>query len=121
MRFVLLSFLTCTLFGQSSTDISPEPQPAPEWIMTTDKPAAKIVIRLDTLPDNYQFEFWNNGDAPVLTKEQILKAVTLLSETSKENVEKSCVLGARGQILNYPCRVKPTLTAARKRQSASSQ
>jgi hypothetical protein len=115
MRFVLLSFLTCTLFGQSSTDISPEPQPAPEWIMTTDKPAAKIVIRLDTLPDNYQFEFWNNGDAPVLTKEQILKAVALLSEASKENVEKSCVLGARGQILNYPCRVKPTLTAARKR------
>jgi len=121
MRLVLLSFLAGTLFGQSAADISAELHPAPDWIITTDTPSIKIVIRLDTLPDEYRFEFWNNGDAPVVTKEQLLKAIALLSDTSDKNPEKFCVLGARGQILNYPCRVKHTLTAARKRQAASNQ
>jgi hypothetical protein len=116
MRLTLFLFLAGTLFGQSSTGISAGTQPAPGWLITTDMPDIKVVIRLDSLPDAYRFEFWNNGDAPVLTKEQILQAIALMNDKTKENPEKVCVLGPHGQILNYPCRVKQTLTAARRKQ-----
>ena len=112
MRLLISFLLACTLSGQSSSGVSTAPEPAFAWIIATDDPDVKVIVRLDDLPDYYRFEFWNEGDAPVITKEQLLEAIALVTGAPKQPAEKFCVLGTGGRILNYPCRVKPSLSAA---------
>ena len=113
MRLIICLLLACPLFGQSSTAGSAAPEPAFHWVIPTDHPDLKVIMRLDSLPDYYRFEFWNEGDAPVVTKEQLLEAIALVTGATKQTAEKFCVLGPSGRILNYPCRVRPTLAAVR--------
>jgi len=113
MRLVICLLLACPVFGQSSTGVSATPEPALHWIIPSDHPDLKVILRLDGLPDYYRFEFWNEGDAPVITKEQLLQAIALVTGDNKQTEERACALGPRGRILNYPCRVRPVLSAAR--------
>jgi len=112
MRLVILLLLASPVFGQSTGAVSAAPEPTLQWVIPSDHPDLKVILRLDTLPDYYRFEFWNDGDAPVITKEQLLEAIALVTGAPKQPAEKFCVLGAGGRILNYPCRVRPTLSAA---------
>ena len=112
MRLIILLLLACPVFGQSSGS-SAAPGPPFAWIIGSDHPDLKVIMRLDNLPEYYRFEFWNDGDAPVVTKEQLLEAIALVTGAPKQPAEKFCVLGAGGRILNYPCRVRPTLSAVR--------
>ena len=116
MRHIIWLLLACPVFGQSSGGVSAPPEPALPWVLPSDHPDLKVIMRLDGLPDYYRFEFWNEGDAPVITKEQLLEAIALVTGAPKQPAEKFCVLGAGGRILNYPCRVRPTLSAARTRK-----
>lgn len=113
MRLIIWLLLACPLFGQSSGNASAAPEPALQWVIPSDHPDLKVILRLDGLPDYYRFEFWNDGDAPVVTKEQLLEAVALVTGAAKQPAGKFCVLGPGGRIMNYPCRVRPTLSAAR--------
>lgn len=101
--------LASGVFGQmrvpSSADIPSSPWP-PSWIIEADSGELKIILRLDTLPDEYRFEFWNNGDVRVITKGQLVHAIALLPDELGQMPEKFCILGAQGRILNYPCRVR---------------
>ncbi|HTR68352.1 MAG TPA: hypothetical protein VMH85_21405 [Terriglobales bacterium] len=112
MRLIICLLVACPLFGQSSGSASAAPEPALQWVIPSDHPDLKVILRLDSLPDYYRFEFWNDGDAPVITKEQLLEAIALVTGAPKQPAEKFCVLGTGGRILNYPCRVRPTLSAA---------
>ena len=116
MRLLVSLLLACTLSGQSSSGVSTAPEPAFAWIIATDKPDLKVIVRLDDLPDYYRFEFWNRGEAPVITKEQLLQAIALLAAENKQAAERFCAIGPGGRILNYPCRIKPTLSASRARK-----
>ena len=113
MRLAISFLLACTLAGQSSSGVPSAPEPAFAWIIATDNPDLKVIVRLDDLPDSYRFEFWNRGEAPVITKEQLLQAIALVTVETKQSPERFCAIGPGGRILNYPCRVKPTLSAAR--------
>ena len=112
MRLIILLLLASPVFGQSTGAVSAAPDPALQWVIPSDHPDLKVILRLDSLPDYYRFEFWNDGDAPVITKEQLLEAIALVTGAPKQPAEKFCVLGTGGRILNYPCRVRPTLSAA---------
>jgi len=119
MRLVIMLLLGCTLLGQSSgsgqcsDDVSASPRPASAWIIPSDHPDLKIIMRVDGLPDFYKFEFWNGGDATVITKEQLLKTIDLVTRETNQSPERFCTSDAQGRILNYPCRIKPALSAAR--------
>ena len=80
MRVYILLLLASTLFGQTAPVASGESAPAFAWIIPTDNPDLKVIMRLDGLPDYYRFEIWNGGDAPVITKEQLLDAIALITE-----------------------------------------
>jgi len=116
MRFIVWLLLACPVFGQSSGGVSAPPDPLFKWIIGSDHPDLKVILRLDGLPDYYRFEFWNDGDAPVVTKEQLLQAIALVTGEPHQNPERYCVLGTRGRIMNYPCRVRPALATARARK-----
>jgi len=116
MRLLIWLVLACPVFGQSSGSASATPERALLWVIPSDHPELKVILRLDGLPDDYRFELWNDGDGPVITKEQLLQAIALIAAGTKQTPEKFCTLGARGKILNYPCRIRPTLSAARTRK-----
>jgi hypothetical protein len=101
--------LASGVFGQmrvpSTADVPSSPWP-PSWVIPPDPGEFKIILRLDTLPDEYRFEFWNNGDVRVITKGQLVRAIAILPDKLGQTPEKFCTLGAQGRILNYPCRVK---------------
>ena len=112
MRFIVWLLLACRLFGQSAGGASAPSAPLFAWIVGSDHPDLKVILRLDSLPAYYRFEFWNGPDAPVVTKEQLLEAIALVTGEPHQDPERFCVLGPHGRILNYPCRVKPSLSAA---------
>ena len=113
--------LASGVFGQmrvpSSTDLPPKTWP-PSWVIEPDAGELKIILRLDNLPNDYRFEFWNQGDLRVITKGQLVHAIALLPDEVGAMPDKFCTLGPQGQILNYPCRVKQGAATASARNLA---
>ncbi|HKA00238.1 MAG TPA: hypothetical protein VKE70_27190 [Candidatus Solibacter sp.] len=111
MRLIICLLVACPLFGQSRDSAVAATDPPLRWVIPSDHPDLKIILRLDGLPDYYRFEFWNEGDATVITKEELLQAIALIKGETKQTAERFCRLGPSGRILNYPCRVRSTLSA----------
>src|ERR1035441_9891632 len=88
------------------------------WILQGDKD--KTIFRLDDLPIDYKLEFWYHGEAPVVTKDELIAALLqyqkdppFVATTTTAAIRcyyqvapgnaRPCVLGDDGVILNYPC------------------
>jgi hypothetical protein len=77
------------------------------WLVETDHPDKKVIVRLDSLPDDFVFEFWFGSDAPHITKSQLAEALEMY-QARRVQSDKACILTAQGGILNYPCKVRST-------------
>jgi hypothetical protein len=75
------------------------------WLVESDHPDKKVIVRLDALPDDFVFEFWFGSDAPHITKAQLAEALEMY-QARRIQSDKTCVITAQGGILNYPCKVR---------------
>jgi hypothetical protein len=82
-RGMIYLLLACPAFGQSSCGDSAAQEPAMQWVIPSDHPDLKLILRLNGLRAYYRFDFWNRGDAPVITNEQLLEAITLVTGATK--------------------------------------
>ena len=83
-----------------------------KWALKPDSDS-KVVLNLDQLPHDYLFEFWFDGSGPVITKNELIQAIEMVTR-EKLQAKRSCLVGAGGEILNYPCilnTAKPVITA----------
>jgi hypothetical protein len=51
MRLIIWLLLACPVFSQSSGSASGAPEPALQWVIPSDHPDLKVILRLDGLPD----------------------------------------------------------------------
>src|SRR5271165_2433479 len=72
-----------------------------KWALRPDSDS-KVVLNLDQLPSDYQFEFWFGGNGPVLTKDKLIEAIESVTH-AKLQLKRPCAIDKAGAILNYPC------------------
>jgi hypothetical protein len=105
---VFLAILTAFVASAQQAPINPSTVSAKaSWMVESDHPDKKVIVRLDTLPDDFVFEFWFGGDAPHITKAQLAEALEMY-QARRVQSDKPCVLTQQGGILNYPCKVRNT-------------
>lgn len=67
----------------------------------------KIVVDLQSIPNDTRIEFLIGTDLPHLTKDQLMQAIVMF-QTKRLQSDATCILTEQGGILNYPCKVRTT-------------
>jgi hypothetical protein len=101
----LLAVFVCAAVMMVAQDASKAPMVRASWLDTDQ--SKKAVVRLDSLPDDFMFEFWFGAAAPHITKAQLAEALEMY-QARRIQSDKTCILTAQGGILNYPCKVRST-------------